>query len=47
MVFLEDGRVAGAGRHDELLALPGYQRIVQAYEQAEDAVVEGSAGEGP
>lgn len=33
VVFLEHGRVAGVGPHDELLALPGYQRIVQAYER--------------
>ena len=38
VVFLEGGRVAGVGHHDALLALPGYRRIVQAYEQGEDPV---------
>ncbi len=33
VVFLEHGRVVGVGTHDELLALPGYERIVRAYEE--------------
>ncbi len=36
VVFVEDGRVAARGRHDELLrASPGYQDLVHAYERAE------------
>ena len=39
IVYLEEGRVAGTGSHDELLASePGYAAIIQAYEQ--DATVE-------
>ncbi|MEP6759451.1 MAG: ABC transporter ATP-binding protein [Actinomycetota bacterium] len=38
VVFLENGRVAGTGSHDELLAtLPGYAAIIRAYE--EDATI--------
>ena len=32
VVFLEGGRVAAMGTHDELLSLPEYQAIVAAYE---------------
>jgi ATP-binding cassette subfamily B protein len=36
VVYLEDGRVAGEGSHEELLAtLPGYAAIIRAYEQDE------------
>ena len=36
VVFVEDGRVAARGTHDELLASsPGYQDLVHAYERAE------------
>jgi ATP-binding cassette subfamily B protein len=36
VIFLEDGRVAGAGAHDDLLAsLPGYRAIIRAYERGE------------
>jgi ABC-type multidrug transport system fused ATPase/permease subunit len=34
VLYVEDGRIAGAGPHDELLAsLPAYARLVQAYAQ--------------
>ena len=34
VIFLQDGRVAGTGTHDELLAtMPGYATIIHAYEQ--------------
>jgi ATP-binding cassette subfamily B protein len=33
VLYLENGRVAGLGRHEELLArAPGYERLVRAYE---------------
>ncbi len=36
VVFVEDGRVAARGTHEELLATsPGYQDLVHAYERAE------------
>ena len=36
VIYLEDGRVAGSGRHEQLLAtLPGYAAIIQAYERGE------------
>ena len=35
VVYLEGGRVAGVGPHEQLLDLPGYQRIVRAYEQGD------------
>jgi ATP-binding cassette, subfamily B, bacterial len=34
VIYLEDGKVAGTGTHDELLAtLPGYAAIIRAYER--------------
>jgi ATP-binding cassette subfamily B protein len=34
VVFIEEGRVAGHGRHEDLLAsVPGYARLLQAYEE--------------
>jgi ATP-binding cassette, subfamily B, bacterial len=34
VIFLQDGKVAGTGAHDELLAtLPGYAAIIRAYER--------------
>jgi ABC-type multidrug transport system fused ATPase/permease subunit len=33
VLYLEGGAVAGSGPHHELLALPGYRALVQAYEQ--------------
>ncbi len=33
VVFLEQGRTAGVGSHDELLDLPGYSALVRAYEE--------------
>ena len=33
VVYLEHGRVVGAGTHEDLLAaVPGYERLVRAYE---------------
>lgn len=34
VLYLEGGTVVGAGPHAELLALPGYRALVQAYEEA-------------
>ncbi|MFL6266962.1 MAG: ABC transporter ATP-binding protein [Actinomycetes bacterium] len=37
VLYLEDGRLVADGDHDRLLAtIPGYARLVRAYEQAED-----------
>jgi len=33
VVFLEGGKVAGTGRHNDLLRIPGYARIVHAYDE--------------
>lgn len=33
IVFLADGRIAGTGTHAELMALPGYAALAQAYEE--------------
>jgi ATP-binding cassette, subfamily B, bacterial len=36
VLYLEDGRLVADGDHDRLLAtIPGYARLVRAYEQAE------------
>ena len=36
VIYLEDGKVAGSGTHEELLAtLPGYAAIIRAYERGE------------
>lgn len=36
VIFLEDGRVAGTGPHEQLLAsVPGYAAIIRAYERGE------------
>jgi ATP-binding cassette subfamily B protein len=36
VIFLEDGRVGGAGAHEQLLSsLPGYRAIIRAYERGE------------
>lgn len=32
VVYLERGRIAGAGSHDDLLALPGYAGLAHAYQ---------------
>ncbi|MEM7324009.1 MAG: ABC transporter ATP-binding protein [Actinomycetota bacterium] len=32
VLYLSDGRIKGAGTHDELMALPGYEALVRAYE---------------
>ena len=43
VVFLEDGRVAGTGPHDLLLAtLPGYAAIIRAYEEDDTDTEEAS-----
>ena len=42
VVYLADGRVADRGAHAELLARnPAYARLVNAYEQAREAVEAG------
>jgi hypothetical protein len=42
-VYLEDGRVAGTGSHDQLLAtLPGYAAIIRAYEEDDTDTEEAS-----
>jgi ABC-type transport system involved in Fe-S cluster assembly fused permease/ATPase subunit len=34
VIYIEDGTVVAAGRHDELLlAVPGYGRLLRAYEE--------------
>lgn len=33
VIYVEDGRVAGRGRHEDLLAIPGYAEILEAYEE--------------
>lgn len=46
VVYLDEGRVVAAGRHQDLLASePGYARLLQAYE--EDAAARRAAGESP
>ena len=37
VAFLEDGRIAGVGTHEDLLGLPGYRTLVQAYEGGESS----------
>lgn len=32
VLYLSDGRIKGAGRHDDLMELPGYAALVRAYE---------------
>ena len=32
VVFLADGRVAATGTHEELMAIPAYAALAQAYE---------------
>jgi len=34
VLYLDGGRLAASGRHEELLAVPGYERLVRAYERA-------------
>jgi ABC-type multidrug transport system fused ATPase/permease subunit len=34
VVYLDKGTVAGVGTHSELLAMPGYRSLVEAYEEA-------------
>ena len=34
VAYLADGRIAGLGSHDELLAIPTYEAMVRAYAQA-------------
>ncbi len=33
VVFLDEGAIAAHGTHDELLALPGYAALLEAYEE--------------
>ena len=39
VLFLDDGRIAAAGAHDELLEMPEYAALVRAYEVAGTEVV--------
>ena len=32
VIFLEDGRIAASGSHEELLSHPSYETLVSAYE---------------
>ena len=34
VLFLEGGRIAAHGTHEELLAVPAYAALAQAYEKA-------------
>jgi ATP-binding cassette subfamily B protein len=34
VLFLDEGRIAGEGTHEELLAIPEYEALVRAYEEA-------------
>lgn len=34
VLYLADGRIAASGRHEDLLAHPGYEALVRAYEEA-------------
>ena len=33
IIYIEDGRILGRGSHQELLEIPGYARILEAYEE--------------
>ena len=34
VLFMEDGRIAADGTHDDLLSMPGYASLARAYEEA-------------
>ena len=34
VLFIRDGNIAASGTHDQLLAHPGYEALVRAYEEA-------------
>ena len=45
VLFLDGGRIAASGTHDELLELEAYAALAQAYELASsDSTVGGQAG---
>ncbi len=33
IIYLEDGRILGRGTHEELLGIPGYAKILEAYDE--------------
>ncbi|MFQ5555273.1 MAG: ABC transporter ATP-binding protein, partial [Acidimicrobiia bacterium] len=33
VVYIDDGRIAGHGSHDDMLAMPGYARLLEAYDE--------------
>ena len=43
VVFIDEGRIAGHGSHTELLDIPGYRRLLEAY--AEDADARGEVSD--
>jgi ABC-type transport system involved in Fe-S cluster assembly fused permease/ATPase subunit len=41
VIFMQNGRIAGTGMHEELLATqPGYAAIIQAYEDREEVTAD-------
>jgi ABC-type multidrug transport system fused ATPase/permease subunit len=33
IIYLEDGRILGRGGHEDLLSIPGYAKILEAYDE--------------
>ncbi len=44
VVFIDDGGVVGHGRHEEVLALPGYRRLLEAYAEDQERREEAFGG---